>query len=61
MFTMLDSSLSTRLQSENPFDDFRQAVEKAIIEKSKVVRKQFDYDKEFFGEKDDNNMCLSMH
>ena len=61
MFTMLDSSLSTRLQSENPFDDFRQAVEKAIIEKSKVVRKKFDYDKEFFGEKDDTNMCISMH
>jgi len=39
MFTMLDSSLSTRLQSENPFDDFRQAVEKAIIAKSKVVQK----------------------
>ena len=61
MFTMLDSSLSSRLQSENPFDDFRQAVEKAIIEKSKIVKKKFDYDKEFFGEKDDTNMCISMH
>ena len=58
---MLEGSLSTRLQSENPFDEFREAVEKAIIDKHKNKRKTFDYDIEFFNEKEDTNMCISMH
>ena len=58
---MLDASLSSRLQSENPFDEFREAVEKAIIEKARAVKKTFDYDIEFFTDKEDNAMCLSMH
>ena len=53
--------MSTRLQSENPFDEFREAVEKAIIDKHKNKRKTFDYDIEFFNEKEDTNMCISMH
>ena len=61
MFTMLESSLSSRLQSENPFDEFKEAVEKAIIEKHQKVKKTFDYDQEFFTEKEDMGMCLSMH
>jgi hypothetical protein len=32
----LESSLSARLQTENPFDEFRYAVEKALIEKAKA-------------------------
>lgn len=41
---MLDSSLSSRLQDENPFDEFKEAVENAIIEKSKRAKKVFGPD-----------------
>lgn len=61
IFKQLDSSLSTRLQDENPFDEFREAVERAIIEKSKKKSKVFGPDKAFFKEYEDNGMCLSMH
>ena len=58
---MLDNSLSSRLQDENPFDEFREAVERAIIEKSKNKKKVFAPDQSFFKEYEDNGMCLSMH
>ena len=58
---MLEGSLSQRLQSENPFDEFREAVEKAIIEKAKQKKKVFNFDQEFFKEADDQGMCISMH
>jgi len=31
----LHNGLSQRLQTENPFDEFREAVEKAILSKAK--------------------------
>lgn len=61
MFKQLAGSLSSRLQDENPFDEFREAVEKAIIEKSKQSSKVFAYDKAFFREEEDIGMCISMH
>jgi hypothetical protein len=32
----LHNALSMRLQTENPFDEFREAVEKAILEKANL-------------------------
>ena len=61
IFKELDNSLSSRLQDENPFDEFREAVERAIIEKSKKSKKVFEPDQSFFREIEDNGMCLSMH
>lgn len=57
----LHNSLSLRLQTENPFDEFRLAVEKAIINNSSNKKKDFQGDKDFFKETDDTGMCLSMH
>ena len=57
----LESSLSHRLQTENPFDEFKKAVEKAVIEKAVKKNKFFDGDQDFFKESDDIGMCLSMH
>jgi len=61
MLQKLDGSLSSRLQDENPFDEFREAVEKAIIDKSKQGKKVFAYDKQFFRDEEDTGMCISMH
>ncbi|CDW80309.1 activating signal cointegrator 1 [Stylonychia lemnae] len=56
------SSLSKRLQTENPFDIFRKAVETAIISKSiSTNKKVFETDKDFFKESEDIGMCMSMH
>jgi hypothetical protein len=49
-----------RLQSENPFDFFRKAVEK-VASKNKKEQKSFGFDQEFFVEAEDKGMCLSMH
>ncbi|TNV83680.1 hypothetical protein FGO68_gene10563 [Halteria grandinella] len=57
----LSSGLSQRLQDENPFDEFRKAVEKAVIDKSIKENKVFEGDQDFFREVDDVGMCLSMH
>lgn len=57
----MKSSLSQRLQTENPFEEFKKAVENAVIEKSKTSQKVFEGDKDFFKEIDDIGMCMSMH
>lgn len=57
----LTSSLSKRLQTENPFDEFQSAVEKAMMEKGKAAPKQFQGDKDFYKPSEDLGMCLSMH
>ena len=57
----LHSGFSTRLQSENPFDEFREAVEKAILDKSKNDYSKVEVDRDFYKESDDAGMCLSMH
>jgi hypothetical protein len=57
----LTSSLSKRLQSENPFDDFRKAIDQAFKEKEAKQKKEFEGDKDFYKEQDDIGMCLSMH
>ena len=49
------------MQDENPFDEFREAVERAIIEKSQKNIKVFEPDQSFYREIEDNGMCLSMH
>lgn len=49
------------MQTENPFEEFRQAVERAVIEKSQEPKKTFDYDMAFYRDQDDQGMCLSMH
>jgi hypothetical protein len=53
--------LSARLQTENPFDAFREAVERALIDKAKAKRKIFQPDRSFFKDAEDNGMCISMH
>lgn len=56
------SSLSKRLQTENPFDEFRKAVEKAVVDNTiKKTTKIFQSDKDFYKEADDIGMCMSMH
>ena len=55
------SSFAQRLQTENPFEEFRQAVERAVIEKSQKKNKVYEGDKAFFRDQDDQGMCLSMH
>eukprot|EP00347_Sterkiella_histriomuscorum_P000979 403373797 len=56
------SSLSKRLQTENPFDEFRKAVESAVLTKAvKTTNKVFEGDKDYYKEADDQGMCLSMH
>jgi hypothetical protein len=40
----MTSGLSQRLQSENPFDEFRQAVEDAIIKKTAHKVKVYEGD-----------------
>lgn len=56
------SSLSKRLQTENPFEEFRRAVETAVIDKAvKTTKQVFEGDKDFFKESDDVGMCMSMH
>jgi hypothetical protein len=57
----LHNSLHTRLQTENPFDEFREAVEKAILDKAEKEGKHFAGDRDFYKEADDSGMCLSMH
>lgn len=57
----LTSGLSARLQTENPFDDFRKAVEQAVVEKSIKSGKVFEGDQDFYRDADDIGMCLSMH
>ena len=44
------SSFSQRLQTENPFEDFRRAVEDAVIAKSKRPKKVFQPDQAFYKE-----------
>ncbi len=61
LFSNLQSSLSARLQTENPFDAFREAVERALIDKAKAKRKIFQPDRSFFKDAEDNCMCISMH
>lgn len=55
------SSFSQRLQTENPFEEFRQAVENAVIEKAKKPKKVFEPDMKFYREQDDQGITLSMH
>lgn len=57
----MHSGFSTRLQSENPFDEFREAVEKAILEKHQNASEVFQTDRDFFKDAEDTGMCLSMH
>lgn len=57
----LHNALHTRLQTENPFDEFREAVEKAILDKAGRDSKIFSGDRDFYKETDDQGMCLSMH
>lgn len=60
MFEQVTSGLSCRLQSENPFDKFKKAYEKAAEKKAKTIR-TFESDQAFFTEEEDEGMCLSMH
>lgn len=55
------TSFSKRLQTENPFEEFRQAVENAVIEKSKKPKKEFEADMQVFREQEDQGITLSMH
>ena len=59
----LHNNLSARLQTENPFDEFQKAVEKAILEKASTDQAQnyFQGDKAFFSDASDNGMTISMH
>jgi len=58
----LESGFGKRLQSENPFDEFRLAVEKAVIERNiKEGKSQFEGDQDFYKDGDDIGMCMSMH
>jgi ASCH domain len=57
----LNSGLSQRLQTENPFDEFRQAVEQAVVEKSVREKRVWEGDQDFYRDVDDIGMCLSMH
>lgn len=49
----LQSGLSQRLQTENPFEDFRKAVEQAVIEKTVTTGKVFEGDFDFCKEQED--------
>jgi len=55
------SGFNQRLQSENPFDEFREAVEKAVIAKNVEKGAVFEGDQDFYRDADDIGMCLSMH
>mmetsp|Transcript_7603 Transcript_7603/g.12780 ORF Transcript_7603/g.12780 Transcript_7603/m.12780 type:complete len:202 (-) Transcript_7603:1266-1871(-) len=55
------SAFSMRLQTENPFEEFRQAVERAVIQKYNEPKREFKPDQKFFREQDDIGLCLSMH
>ena len=55
------SSFSQRLQTENPFEEFRQAVENAVIDKSSAPIKKFEPDMSFYREKEDTGITISMH
>jgi len=50
-----------RLEFENPFDEFKKAVEKSILDKNVGDKKKFGPDKSYFKESDDVGMTLSMH
>lgn len=50
-----------RLETENPFDEFKKAVEDSILKKSGGNKKKFGPDKSYFKESDDVGMTLSMH
>jgi hypothetical protein len=49
------------LQTENPFEEFRLAVERAVIEKTELPESENTVDQAFFKESDDIGMVLSMH
>jgi hypothetical protein len=49
------------LQTENPFEEFRKAVEDAYIQKALLEKKEFKPDQVFFKDSDDIGMCFSMH
>jgi hypothetical protein len=49
------------LQTENPFEEFQRAVEKAVIEKTELTKSDISVDQAFFKESDDIGMVLSMH
>mmetsp|Transcript_1095 Transcript_1095/g.1287 ORF Transcript_1095/g.1287 Transcript_1095/m.1287 type:complete len:146 (+) Transcript_1095:834-1271(+) len=55
------TAFSQRLQTENPFEEFRKAVEKAYVDKMTMEKPEFEVDQAFFREQDDVGMCLSMH
>ena len=55
------SSFSQRLQTENPFEEFRQAVEHAVIAKSNKPKKVFNPDTWFYRDTEDTGITLSMH
>ena len=57
----MQSGLSQRLQSENPFEEFRKAVEQAVIEKQVTKVKEYEGDQDFFKDEEDIGMCMSMH
>ena len=58
---LMQSGLSQRLQSENPFEEFRKAVEQAVIEKQVTKEKEYEGDQDFFKDEEDIGMCMSMH
>ncbi len=57
----MQTGFSQRLQSENPFDEFRMAVEDAVIKKTMEKGTIYEGDQDFYKESDDIGMCLSMH
>lgn len=58
---LMQNGLSQRLQSENPFEEFRKAVEQAVIEKQVTKEKEYEGDQDFFKDEEDIGMCMSMH
>lgn len=58
----LQSGLSKRLQTENPFEDFKKAVEKAVIEQTANAKKAkvSEGDKDFYKETDDLGMTVTI-
>lgn len=49
------------MQSENPFDEFRQAVENAFLQKQSKKKIEYEGDLDFYKDGDDIGMCMSMH
>lgn len=55
------SSFGKRLQSENPFVDFKKAVEKAVLDKTKHQQFEFEGDKDFYRDTDDFGMTITLN